>query len=46
MSDNFEKIRYIFQIPLSWFRKIERLVTGAYGVNFIKVDVDTDDGGL
>lgn len=34
---NWEKIQYIFQIPISWYKKIHDRVFNAYGTNFIKV---------
>ena len=30
-------IKYIFQVPLSWYRKIHDRVFNAYGTNFIVV---------
>jgi len=34
---DWEKIQYIFQIPISWYKKIHDRVFNAYGTNFIKV---------
>lgn len=33
----WDNIKYIFQIPLAWFKKIHDRVFNAYGVNFIVV---------
>ena len=37
MSFDWEKVKYIFQIPLEWFKSIHRRVFNAYGSNFIVV---------
>jgi len=34
---DFGAIRYIFQIPLNWYRKIHDMVFHAYGTNFLTV---------
>ena len=34
---NWDSIKYIFQIPLSWYRKIHNMVFHAYGTNFLMV---------
>lgn len=34
---NWDSIRYIFQIPLSWYQKIHKRVFNAYGTNFLTV---------
>ena len=34
---NWDSIKYIFQIPLSWYRKIHNMVFHAYGSNFLTV---------
>lgn len=34
---NWEQIKYIFQIPISWYKKIHERVFNAYGTNFIKI---------
>ena len=44
MSINWENIRYLFQIPITWFKRIHQRVFGAYGTNFIVVK-EGDDGG-
>ncbi len=31
----WDNIKYIFQIPLAWFKKIHDRVFNAYGTNFI-----------
>ena len=43
---NWETIQYIFQIPLSWYRKIHDRVFKAYGEDFIHVKEDGENGGL
>lgn len=42
---NWDTIRYIFQIPLGWYKSIHDKVFNAYGTNFIKVR-DGDDGAM
>lgn len=44
MSINWDNIRYLFQIPITWFKTISKRVFGAYGTNFIIVK-EGDDGG-
>lgn len=39
---DFEDIKYIFQIPLDWYRSISKKVFGAYGTNFIRVKEGAD----
>lgn len=34
---NWDSIKYIFQIPLSWYEKIHKRVFNAYGTNFLTV---------
>lgn len=34
---DWTSIKYIFQIPVSWYKKIHDRVFNAYGVNFIRV---------
>ena len=34
---DFDSIKYIFQIPLEWYRKIHNRVFNAYGTNFLTV---------
>lgn len=34
---NWDSIKYIFQIPLSWYQKIHKRVFNAYGTNFLTV---------
>ena len=34
---NWDSIKYIFQIPLNWYKKIHKRVFNAYGTNFITV---------
>lgn len=34
---DWESIKYVFQIPVSWYRKIHNKVFNAYGTNFIQV---------
>lgn len=36
----WDNIKYLFQIPLSWFKSIHDRVFGAYGTNFIVVKAD------
>lgn len=43
---NWENINYIFQIPLSWYKKIHDKVCNAYGENFIRVKQDGENGGI
>ena len=40
MSFNWDNIKYLFQIPLSWFKSIHDRVFGMYGTNFILVKAD------
>ena len=42
---NWDTIKYIFQIPLGWYKSIHDKVFNAYGTNFIKVR-DGDDGAM
>lgn len=44
MSINWDGIKYFFQIPLEWFRKINNRVFNAYGANFITVNEGTYGG--
>ena len=37
MNISWDNIKYLFQIPLEWFRKISNRVFNAYGSNFINV---------
>lgn len=37
---NWDNIKYIFQVPLSWFKSIHDRVFGMYGTNFITVKAD------
>ena len=34
---DWDDIKYIFQIPISWYRKIHNMVFHAYGTNFLTV---------
>lgn len=43
---NWDNIKYLFQIPVSWFRKIHNRVLKAYGTNFIVVKEDDENGGM
>ena len=45
MTINWENIKYLFQIPLDWFKAIHNKVFHAYGTNFIRVR-NGDDGGM
>lgn len=42
---NWNNIRYIFQIPLSWFKKVHDLIFKSYGTDFIKLK-EGEYGGL
>ena len=42
---NWENIKYLFQIPLEWFKSISDKVFKAYGNNFIVVK-DGDYGAM
>lgn len=42
---NWDSIKYIFQIPISWYKDIHKKVFGAYGTNFIRVR-DGEDGAM
>ena len=42
---DFDDIKYIFQIPLEWYRSISKKVFGAYGTNFIRVR-EGEDGAM
>ena len=46
MTFNWDNIKYLFQIPVEWFRVIHNKVFKAYGTNFIEVKEDDSDGGL
>lgn len=37
MDFDWASVKYIFQVPLEWFKSIHRRVFNAYGSNFIKV---------
>ena len=37
MTMNWDNIKYLFQIPLEWFKAISNKVFRAYGTNFIRV---------
>lgn len=37
MNFSFDKIKYLFQIPLEWFKTIHERIFNAYGTNFIIV---------
>lgn len=37
MNFSFDKIKYLFQIPLEWFKNIHERIFNAYGTNFITV---------
>lgn len=41
---NWDNVKYLFQIPLSWFKSIHDRVFKSYGGNFITVK-EGDDGG-
>lgn len=41
---SWDNIKYLFQIPVAWFRKIHDRVYKAYGVNFITVN-EGENGG-
>lgn len=41
---NWDNVKYLFQIPLSWFKSIHDRVFKSYGTNFISVK-EGDDGG-
>ena len=45
MIMNWDNIKYIFQIPLEWYKAISNKVFKAYGTNFIVVK-DGDDGAM
>ena len=45
MTFNWDNIKYLFQIPLEWFKRINNYVFKSYGTNFIKVKED-DDGAM
>ena len=42
---NWDSIKYIFQIPLSWFKKIHNMVFKSYGTDFMTVK-EGQYGGL
>ena len=37
MNFSFDKIKYLFQIPIEWFKSIHERIFNAYGTNFITV---------
>ena len=37
MNFSFDKVKYLFQIPLEWFKNIHERIFNAYGTNFITV---------
>lgn len=37
MNFSFDKIKYLFQIPLEWFKNVQERIFNAYGTNFITV---------
>ena len=39
---NLEGIRYIFQIPLAWFKRVGAFVFNTYGGNLIQIDRNLD----
>ncbi len=41
---SWDNIKYLFQIPVAWFRKIHDRVYKAYGVNFLTVN-EGENGG-
>lgn len=43
---DWSSIKYIFQIPVSWYEKIHDRVFNAYGVNFIRVKDGDWYGGM
>ena len=38
MSISWDNIKYIFQIPIEWYRKISNRVFNAYGTNFLTIN--------
>ncbi len=40
----WDNIKYLFQIPLGWFKAISNRVFKAYGTNFIVVKEGADGG--
>ena len=46
MTFNWDNIRYLFQIPVDWFKTIHDRVFKAFGSNFIVVKEDSDSGGM
>ena len=45
MTINWDNIKYLFQLPLEWFKSIHNKVFKAYGTNFIVVR-DGDNGAM
>lgn len=43
---NWDTVRYIFQIPIKWYRTIEDKIFKAYGSDFIVVRDTGDTGGM
>lgn len=37
MELNWDSIKYVFQIPLKWYKKIHDKLFKAYGSNFIRI---------
>lgn len=46
MKIDWDSIKYIFQIPVRWYREISNKVDKAYGKDFIKVRQDGMNDGL
>lgn len=42
MTFNWDNIKYLFQVPLGWFKAVHDYLFGAYGTNFIVVKQDQD----
>lgn len=43
MVINLDNIKYIFQIPLQWYKKVHNACFKSYGEDYVKIDA-TDDG--
>ena len=44
MTFNWDNIKYLFQIPVEWFKAVHNRIFKAYGTNFIIVKDGSDDG--
>lgn len=43
---NWDNVKYIFQIPLEWYRWVDRKVRHMYGADFINVKHNGNNDGI